>query len=174
MYLPIEEADIPTVVTLLNRAYRGSGPSAGWSTEETFLAGDRTTEALLRADLVAKPGASLLKWVDEPGGGLVGCVWLEPLTGGHWYLGSLAAEPSRQNGGLGRRMLAAAEDWVRDRKGCRIRMTVINVRKTLIAWYKRRGYVETDETEPFPYGDNRFGTPLRSDLAFVVLQKDLS
>ncbi len=31
----------------------------------------------------------------------------------------------------------------------------------------------TGETIPFPYGDNRFGTPLRDDLAFVVLEKTL-
>jgi hypothetical protein len=44
----------------------------------------------------------------------------------------------------------------------------------LIAWYVRRGYRLTGETEPFPYGDNRFGTPLRDDLSFVVLQRDLA
>ena len=55
-----------------------------------------------------------------------------------------------------------------------MRMTVVNVRDTLIAWYQRRGYTLTGETKPFPYGDNRFGKPLRNDLHFVVLQKELS
>lgn len=50
-------------------------------------------------------------------------------------------------------------------------MTVVNVRDTLIAWYVRRGYRLTGEREPFPYGDNRFGTPLRQDLHFEVLEK---
>ena len=31
----------------------------------------------------------------------------------------------------------------------------------------------TVETRPFPYGDERIGKPLRDDLFFVVLQKDL-
>jgi hypothetical protein len=31
----------------------------------------------------------------------------------------------------------------------------------------------TRETQPFPYGDERFGRPLRNDLHFVVLEKDL-
>jgi hypothetical protein len=52
-------------------------------------------------------------------------------------------------------------------------MTVVNVREALIAWYRRRGYHETGETNPFPYGDDRFGTPQRDDLSFVVLEKDL-
>lgn len=52
-------------------------------------------------------------------------------------------------------------------------MTVINVRSILIAWYERRGYTRTGEIQPFPHGDDRFGTPLRDDLVFVVLAKDL-
>jgi hypothetical protein len=50
-------------------------------------------------------------------------------------------------------------------------MVVVNVRETLIAWYQRRGYALTDETQPFPYGDDRFGRPLREDLHFVTLEK---
>jgi hypothetical protein len=52
-------------------------------------------------------------------------------------------------------------------------MTVVNVRDTLIAWYVRRGYTLTGETEPFPYGDIRFGVPRRDDLHFVILRKRL-
>jgi len=84
------------------------------------------------------------------------------------------ADPARQNSGLGRRLLAGAEDWIRAHGGTCVRMTVVNVRQTLIAWYLRRGYRLTGEIEPFPYGDNRFGTPLRDDLNFVVLQRDLT
>jgi hypothetical protein len=69
--------------------------------------------------------------------------------------------------------LQAAEDFAKERGGHRIRMTVVNVRKTLIAWYERRGYALTGETKPFPYGDERFGRPLRDDLHFVVLEKDI-
>jgi len=52
-------------------------------------------------------------------------------------------------------------------------MTVLNVRDALIKWYERRGYVLNGETEPFPYGDERFGRPLRDDLHFIVLEKSL-
>jgi hypothetical protein len=47
------------------------------------------------------------------------------------------------------------------------------VRDDLLAWYARRGYAPTSETEPFPYGDNRFGIPKLDDLHFVVLRKRL-
>lgn len=98
-------------------------------------------------------------------------MWLEPRGEGEWYLGSLATDPSRQNSGLGRALLTAAEDWTREQGGRRIRMTVINVREALIAWYERRGYHRTGETAPFPYGDDRFGTPLRPDLHFGILER---
>ena len=168
------DADVPRIVALMNRAYRGSGGSSGWSTEESYLSGDRTTEALLRTDMREKPAASLLKWQDAQSGDLLGCVWLEPMADDVWYLGSLATDPERQNGGLGKMLLSAAEQWVRERGGRRARMSVINVREALIAWYLRRGYCVTGETRPFPYGDDRFGRPLRDDLSFQVLEKSLS
>jgi hypothetical protein len=52
-------------------------------------------------------------------------------------------------------------------------MHVVNVRDALIAWYLRRGYRKTGETEPFPYSDDRFGAPLRDDLSFLVPEKEL-
>ena len=90
-----------------------------------------------------------------------------------WYLGSLSVDPRKQNRGRGRKLLAAAEDWVQERGGREIRMTVVNARDTLLAWYERRGYALTSDTEPFPYGDSRFGIPKRDDLCFVVLRKRL-
>jgi len=66
-----------------------------------------------------------------------------------------------------------AEGFAKERGACRMRISVVNVRKTLIAWYERRGYILTGETQPFPYGDERFGKPLRDDLQFVLLEKNI-
>ncbi|HYM86565.1 MAG TPA: GNAT family N-acetyltransferase, partial [Pseudoxanthomonas sp.] len=52
-----------------------------------------------------------------------------------------------------------------------MRMTVIDIRDELIAFYERRGYRRTGITKPFPYGDERFGIPKRDDLRFEVLEK---
>jgi ribosomal protein S18 acetylase RimI-like enzyme len=103
----------------------------------------------------------------------LGTVWLDRRKEGIWNLGLLTIRPDLQNRQLGRTLLAAAEDFVRARGGRRIRMTVVNVRDALIAWYERRGYRLTGETQPFPYGDERYGRPLRDDLHFVVLEKDI-
>lgn len=173
MLEPISDQDVPAIVSLMNRAYRSNGSVPGWTSEASYISGDRTSESLVRSDLLEKTAATFLKWCVPPDRQLSGCVWLEPLGDDVWYLGSLATEPAMQNSGLGKTILSAAEDWVRERGGKHVRMTVVNVRDTLIAWYVRRGYVATGEIEPFPYGDDRFGRPLRDDLCFAVLGKYL-
>jgi ribosomal protein S18 acetylase RimI-like enzyme len=167
------EADYAAIVDLANLSFRGTGANASWNTEAVFIEGHRLNESLLREDLAAKPKAELLTYRDEPDGPVLGTVLLDERKEGVWYLGLLSIRPDLQKRQLGRGLLAAAEDFARARGGRRIRMTVVNVRDTLIAWYERRGYRLTGETQPFPYGDERFGRPLREDLHFVVLEKDI-
>ena len=173
---PAVEADYPAIIDLANLAYRGTAPSASWNIEN-FIEGQRLNESLLREDLAAKPHAHLLTYRDDPDGPLLGpvlgTVLLDPEKDGVWYLGLLTIRPDLQKRKLGRALLAAAEDFARQRGAHRIQMTVVNVRDILIAWYERRGYTLTGETKPFPYGDDRFGKPLRDDLHFVVLQRDI-
>jgi ribosomal protein S18 acetylase RimI-like enzyme len=167
------EADYAAIVDLANLAFRGSGSIASWNIETGIIEGQRLNESLLREDLAAKPEAQLLTYRDDPDGALLGTVWLDKKKDGIWNLGLLTVRPDLQNRQLGRALLAAAEDFAKERGGRRIRMTVVNVRDSLIAWYERRGYRLTGETQPFPYGDERYGRPLRDDLHFVVLEKDI-
>ena len=170
---PATAADLPAVAALMNAAFRGVGPNAGWNSEAAYIDGDRTSEVHLHEELAAKPESLLLVAEDAQNQHLLGCVALDPLSPYIWYLGSLTIHPRLQNSGLGRELLAAAEDLASTRQARRIRMKVVNLRDTLIAWYQRRGYELTGETSPFPYGDTRFGTPRRADLCFVVLEKQL-
>lgn len=167
------DTDLPTIVALMNRAYRGSGTQPGWTTEAGYIDGSRTTLSLIREEMRASPDGALLLRRAGPGGDLLGCVRVEPQGGGVWYLGSLTIDPEQQNRQLGRALLGDAEDWIRTRGGREVVMTVVQLREELIAWYGRRGYAPTGETKSFPYGDERFGTPRRDDLHFVVLHKRL-
>ncbi|MGD0444712.1 MAG: GNAT family N-acetyltransferase [Edaphobacter sp.] len=172
MLLPAIEADYPAIIDLANLAYRGTGPSASWNIED-FIEGQRLNDSLLREDLAAKPNAHLLTYRDEPGGELLGTVLLDPQKDGIWHLGLLTIRPDLQKRQLGRTLLTAAEEFAKQHGAHRIEMTVVNVRDILIAWYQRRGYTLTARTKPFPYGDERFGRPLRDDLYFVVIEKDI-
>jgi len=167
------EDDYGAVIDLANVAYRSTGDGASWNSETGIIAGVRLTDSSLREDLTKKPNAELLIWREEVSGELLGTVWLEPKGDGVWYLGLLIVRPGLQNRGLGRQLLGAAEEFVKERGGVRVRMTVLHVRETLVAWYQRRGYALSGKTEAFPYGDERFGKPLRDDLHFVVMEKGI-
>ena len=83
-----------------------------------------------------------------------------------------AVDPTQQGRGTGDALLAECERIARDEWHLPVmRMTVIDVREALIAFYLRRGYRRTGILKPFPYGDTRFGIPRRDDLRFEVLEK---
>ncbi|KQV58854.1 MULTISPECIES: GNAT family N-acetyltransferase [unclassified Caulobacter] len=168
-----KDHELADIAALVNSAYRGELAQQGWTSESYLLGGQRTDEATLRADLAAKPGSTLLTFRDEEWEKPYACAWLELAGDDAWYVGMVTVSPLRQDGGIGRAMLETCEAYAKARGGKTIRMTVISVRDTLIAWYERRGYRLTGETEPFPYGDERFGVPQRDDLCFVIMEKAL-
>lgn len=170
---PATLAELPAIADLVNSAYRGESSRQGWTTEADYLGGQRTDAETLARDLAAQERAVLLTLRDEVGGPLLGCVWLEPAEGDVWYLGMLTVRPDLQDRQLGRTMLEGAEAYAREEGAARIRMTVVHIRDTLIAWYVRRGYAPTGERRPFPYADLRFGEPKRDDLEFIVMERAL-
>jgi ribosomal protein S18 acetylase RimI-like enzyme len=162
-----EAADLERIVTLVNDAYRGSSKSPGWTHEAGVLAGQRIDVASLRA-CVRNEGSTILVMRED--GDIAGCVALQPLDDHAWYLSMLAVDPDRQIAGMGKAIMAGAERFAQERGARQIKISVINVRMSLIAWYERIGYVRTGAVEPFP-DDATVGTPLRNDLALITLVK---
>ena len=160
------EKDIPALVTLINKAYRGETSRKGWTTEADFLNGIRIDKEGLQ-DLVRKENAVVLK-AFTPNGSLLGCVYLEN-QGIELYLGMLTVEPELQGSGIGKLLLKSAEEYAKSLHLKGIKMNVISLRSELIEWYRRHGYEMTTERNPFPT-DTRFGEPLRP-LEFAVLRK---
>ena len=162
--------DVPAVVALVESAYRGDASRAGWTTEADLLDGRRTGPDDVGA-VIARPLSRLL--LAERGGALVACAHVA-VEDGAGYFGMFSVVPGLQGGGIGHAVLAEAERVARADFGmAMMRMTVIDVREELIAWYERRGYRRTGLKKPFPYGDARFGLPRRDDLRFEVLEKPL-
>ncbi len=165
-----DEADVDAVVALVESAYRGDASRAGWTTEADFLEGRRTGPDDVLAQL-AKPLSRVL--LAERGGELLACAQVA-VEDGAGYFGMFSVRPAQQGGGIGSRVLDEAERTAREDWGqSQMRMTVIDIRSELIAYYERRGYRRTGILKPFPYGDARFGLPTRDDLRFEVLEKSL-
>ena len=164
-------ADIPALVALVTSAYRGEESRRGWTTEADLLDGPRIDPQVLRAD-IERPRSTVI--VAERDGGLLACVHVADEHGAG-YLGMFSVRPDAQGGGVGSALMREAERHVRDHLRLpTMRMTVIDVRDELIAYYERRGYARTGIKKPFPYGDPRFGIPRREDLRFEVLEKPLT
>jgi ribosomal protein S18 acetylase RimI-like enzyme len=164
--------DVTPVVALVESAYRGESSRAGWTTEADLLDGQRTDPVAVRGIITSSASRMLLGVTAA--GDVLACCQLERRDGGVAYFGMFAVSPVLQGGGIGHGLLAEAERVARaEWESTSIRMTVISLRQDLIAWYERRGYALTGESEPFPHGNERFGLPRREDLSFVVLAKPL-
>lgn len=163
-------ADAPALVALVERCYRGATSRRGWTTEADLLAGQRTDLHEVSAILADGRAWVLLAEFD---GELIGCVRLSSMVDDLAELSMFAIEPDWQRRGLGRALLRAAEQSARARGAHWLRLQVIAQRSELIAWYERRGFALSAEVQPFPYGQPRYGLPLRDDLYFRTMVKQL-
>jgi ribosomal protein S18 acetylase RimI-like enzyme len=164
-------ADIEAVVALIESAYRGDASRVGWTTEADMLEGRRTGADEIAA-ILARSRSQLL--LAERAGQLLACAHVA-VEDGAGYFGMFSVAPPLQGQGIGKQVLAQAERIAAGDWACAtMRMTVIDIRDELIAFYERHGYRRTGIKKPFPYGDARFGLPTRQDLRFEVLEKPLA
>jgi ribosomal protein S18 acetylase RimI-like enzyme len=167
-FRPAAVPDIPAIVALVESAYRGDSSRVGWTTEADLLGGHRTDPEDVRSCIERAQSVVLLA---EREAELLACCHVAAEDGAG-YFGMFSVRPTLQGGGIGKEVIAEAERIVReDWRLSAMRMTVIDVRDELIAFYERRGYIRTGIKKPFPYGDPRFGAPRRDDLRFEVLEK---
>ena len=152
-------ADAPAIVTLVNDAFE---------VEADTLTGDRIALPDVRDRL--RRGSFLV--CDADVNGLAGCVYVE-LRGETGYLGLVSVASVRQSLGLGRALMAAAEDWLRE-AGCGVcQLWVLSTRPELLDWYGRRGY-RVVRREPFEaVNPPPTRKPLRP-VHFEVMERDLT
>jgi ribosomal protein S18 acetylase RimI-like enzyme len=87
---------------------------------------------------------------------------------GRGYLGLLAVDPGRQGQGLGRTLVAAAEDYFRA-EGCRaVDLRIISPRTPLPSFYRHLGYAEV--------GTAAFSPSLQSKVPghYIIMSKQLT
>jgi ribosomal protein S18 acetylase RimI-like enzyme len=160
--------DISALTVLINSAYRGESSKKGWTTEAHLLTGKRTNEQELTQTML-DPKNTILKYSQN--NQIIGSVLLVEKED-QLYLGMLTVSPELQNSGIGKKLLAEAENHSKAVGLSRIIMTVISVREELITWYKRHGYVDTGKRDPFPQSDIHV-TITQKPLEFMYLEKQL-
>jgi ribosomal protein S18 acetylase RimI-like enzyme len=174
------EADVPPLVALIERAYRGPETAGSWVSESHLLKGPRTSNTEI-SELIAQPDSRFL--IAERHGRILGCCLIQRLgttecsSGdigkGSAYFGMFAIDPTDHSTGLGKQILAEAERRVRDLwRSSSMVMTVINLREQLIEYYKRRGYTLTGATMPFPFSET--SGEVTRDFHLVEMKKDLA
>jgi GNAT superfamily N-acetyltransferase len=166
-------ADTSALVALVESAYRGDVSKQGWTTEADMLDGRRTGADDIEA-CITRPDSRILIAERANADGtreLLACAHIA-IEDGAGYFGMFSVQPNLQGGGIGKAVITEAERVAREEWQLpAMRMTVIDIREELIAFYERRGYRRTGIKKPFPYGDERFGIPKRDDLRFEVLEK---
>ena len=147
------EADTEALILLINSAFQ---------VEKFFKVGERTDAAEVAAHL--ESGRFLLL---EDEAGIAGSVYIE-VKGDRGYFGMLSVDPARQRGGIGRRLIAAAEEFCRE-QGCRFMdITIVDVRTELPAIYEKFGYRITGSA-PFPSEQ----MPVKLPCSFILMEKEL-
>lgn len=112
--------------------------------------------------------------LEEGSAEILACVELESRSQNEVLLGMLSVNPLVQNKGFGAKLISFAEEFARtELKAQIIVMKVISIRSELIAYYERKAYVLKAQFENFPYGNEKFGLPKRTDLRFVRMEKTL-
>lgn len=128
-------ADAEAIMGVINAAFRRA---------ESFII-DRDRVDLGGVQDLLRKGKFLLAEEDNI---VPGCVYVE-MRGDRSYLGLLSVDPQRQKGGLGSKLMVAAEDYCAKSGSRFMDLRIINLRNENHAFYSHRGYVETG-TEPFP------------------------
>jgi GNAT superfamily N-acetyltransferase len=146
-------ADTEALARLINSAFR---------VEQPYIEGDRTSPDGVRTYM--EKGRFLLA---ENAAGLAGCVYVEPRAN-RGYLGLLGVDPAQQGTGLGRKLMDAAEDFLREAGCLAVDLRVISARTPLPAFYRHLGYIETG-TAPFAPD-----VPVKVPCHYILMSKTLS
>ena len=148
------DADFASILNLVNTAFK---------VERFFKNQDRLTAADLESYF--KSGIFL---VSDDAGRISGCIYVKR-SGERAYFGLLSVDPSRQKTGLGRRLVAAAEEFARETGARFMDIRVINLRTELPVIYAKMGY-RVVGTEPYPQERHHV---LTQPVHFICMSKEL-
>lgn len=132
--------------------------------EAWFVEGARTSPPEVLT-LLHSPSSAFFVAVED--GRIIACVYADQVAPDLGYIGLLAVEPGHAGAGLGRRLMARAEEHLRALGCASVEITVVDLRVELFPFYERLGYRRTGETFAFP-------RPVMHPCHLVVMRKPLA
>ena len=166
-FLTGTKSDAETIAQLVNRAYRPQAGTAGWTHESVWVSGNRTSVGQVE-EIISRPDSVIL--VGLVGSEIIACVHVEKRRN-NCIIGMLAADPTLQGAGAGKKTLAYAERFAMEKfRAEKFIMIVVSSRKELIEYYLWRGYRKTGVIRDYPLSAG-FGTPKISNLKIEILEK---
>lgn len=150
----VTETDFDAILSLINSAFQ---------VECFFKNRDRVDAEDLRHYF--QTGTFL---VGEEDGRIIGCVYVSR-HGDRAYFGLLSVDPTRQKSGIGRRLVAAAEEFAREGGARFMDLKLINLRTELPGIYQKLGY-HISGTEQYPKERQHM---LTQPVHFLCMTKEL-
>eukprot|EP00898_Chlorokybus_atmophyticus_P007550 jgi/Chlat1/7797/Chrsp66S07251 len=197
---PVGDGEAERVSYVVNHAYRsgelGGAEGRSWVDDSELIRGMRTSPGKVAQSLAS--GTLLLVAVETATNTIIGCIKLEPYNTGdanartrpaslrerseegdnaslpvpNWEVGMLAVLPRCQKQGLGKRLLAAAEEELR-RRGEKTAVLAHMSHAKITEWYQRRGYRLTGDSLPANEIVEKNGEVALGEVRFVYLAKAL-
>lgn len=162
--------DIEKIVKLVESVYRGESSKSGWTTEADLVDGQRT-DAKMILEMMSEVGNEFYV-IDANEFSLAASVHLKK-EADHGYIGMVSVGTEFQNQKLGKKLLQFCEEKIANWGFKKAKITVLNVREELIAWYVRFGYHRSGQGVDFPK-DPRYGIPKVQNLKLIELEKIIS
>lgn len=162
-------SDLPNICLLANNAYRGEEAKKGWTFESDFIEGDKRTDENDLFFLFSNEKAIFLiaKNEDEV---MTGSVYLEAKNE-NLYMGMLSVEPILQGKGIGKLLVSNAIQYGQSLGLEKLQIQVVHLRKELILWYEKLGFISSDKMMPFEV-PLEFGKP-KVSLHFIEMYRIL-
>lgn len=167
--------DAPAIQQLVQSAFQAADTRQDWTADMELNIRFRLAVEEVMPRITSPSGAIVMAFITtENGKTLVASIEVAKRSDDLARLSMLAVNQHHQQGGIGREILTYAEKYCQQEWGVtKFGLDALSTRQALIAWYMRRGYQKTGETEPFPV--ERFSDlELPKDLCFVQLEKDSS
>ena len=181
--------DVPALEALINRCYLFE---EGWTSESELVGGIRTNQNEMRS-VIEDDNQHFFVYSqinsehdNKETGELLGCINIGMEEDGA-YIGFFAVNPELQGSGVGNAMLEQAEILAKgylteqslmqqkdqnktiDLKP--IKMLVLKGRDKMLAYYQRRGYICTGNTQSFSNNDSKGSDSKDNQLHFTEIAK---